>query len=194
MTQPALPRRGPGVAIYAGAALIAVSLLAVVAGVGWGTRAIAETAASTTLLAAPGEATMPLDVGDYALWTADGDYLFEAAVTITGPSGPVPAEGEPETEGTTTLSRDDRTFNPQVGFTVPSSGTYTVAVDDTASATQVLIGPAPDVVSRDLVIVAIWIIGAGLVAVSGLILLLIGRAKRRPVPRPHPLAEQAHGG
>lgn len=183
MTRPGAAGARPRGFLVAGIVVVVVSVLAIGGSIVWWTLAASTLAEDAAVLSVPGQVTTMLEAGDHALWTPDGEFLTTSEVTITGPPGGVRPVGEPETEGTTTLIKGVRTFSPQVGFTVPSSGSYTVRVDDAAFAHEILVGPAPATVDRALVVAAISFAAAVLGAVGGLILLSIGIVKRLEAKR-----------
>ena len=175
---PAAPAKPKG-AFVTGIVMMVLSFVVFVACVTWGTITIAGVATNSPVFTAPGETTATLDAGDHAIWTPrDGEFLFADQVTITGPSGEVPGTDYYGSDTTVSITKGSRTFTPEVTFSAPTSGTYTVEVGEGGPTTEVLVGPPTSAVTGPFVVIAAAFGFSFLVGTIGLILLIVGLVKR----------------
>jgi hypothetical protein len=176
---PAAAPAKPKGAFITGIVLMVVSFVVFVACVTWGTITIAGVATNSPVFTAPGETTATLDAGDHAIWTPrDGEYLFADQVTITGPNGEVPGTDYFGGDATVSITKGTKTFTPEVTFSAPTSGTYTVEVGEGGPTTDVLVGPPTSAVTGPFVVIAGAFGFSFIVGMIGLVLFIVGLVKR----------------
>ena len=122
---------------------VAISLLvlgvvaAIVAGVGLANGLI-HTLDNATLVSGPGTVQVQCRTGTYLLYVENGSPAVSglpSSVVVTGPGGAaVPLQAQAATE---TVTRFGQRFSGQLGFSVDTAGSYTVAVH-TAGASLVV--------------------------------------------------------
>jgi hypothetical protein len=178
----------PKAALVVGAVLVIVSVVVFAAGIVWGVLAVNTTVSDAEVFRSPGETTVVLDGGDHALWTPEGGGSLAAAdVTINGPTGAVPASDYVSANANVTTAKGGETYVPDIIFTAPVSGAYTVVVGPGGPAVDVLVGPSTETITRSFVVIAVSIGVAGLVGLVGVVVLIVGlvqRTRGRPPARP----------
>jgi hypothetical protein len=169
-----------------GIVLVVLAIVIFVACLIWGTTKIVTAASDSPVIDAPGETTTTLEAGEHALWTPiDGEFLFADDVTITGPSGEVRGTDYfSSSSGSVTLTKGTQSFSPEVTFTAPTTGAYTVEVLESGPTTDVLVGPPPSTVTQAFAIIAVAFVLAGIIGLIGLILFIVGLVKRGKAKRP----------
>ena len=188
MTQPVPAPKKPKGMLLTGIVLMVLSVVVFIGGIVWGGVAVATSVSDSPVLAAPGEITTTLEAGEHALWTpVSGSYLFADDVTITGPSGEVTGTDYFATSGAVTVTKGRTSYSPEVTFTAPTTGSYTVVVAESGPTTDVLVGPPTDIVGGTFIVIAVAVGVASLIGLIGLILLIVGvvqrgRAKRAGQP------------
>ena len=132
---------------------VAISLLvlgvvaAIVAGVGLANGLI-HTLDNATLVSGPGTVQVQCRTGTYLLYVENGSPAVSglpSSVVVTGPGGAaVPLQAQAATE---TVTRYGQRFSGQLGFSVVTAGSYTVAVH-TAGASLV-VAPSFTTIARE---------------------------------------------
>lgn len=179
MTQPAAVPAKPKGAFLTGIVLMVLSFVIFIGCVLWGVVTTAGTASSAPVFTAPGQVTTTLDAGDHALWTpTTGEFLFADEVTITGPSGEVTGTDWFADSGTVTITKGSTSYSPEVVFNAPTSGSYTVVVDEGGPDTDVLVGPPTSAVTRVFVIIAASFGVSLVLGLTGLVFFIVGLTKR----------------
>jgi len=200
MTQPVPAPKKPKGMLITGIVLVVLSIIVFIGGIVWGGVAVATSVSDSPVFSAPGEVTTTLDAGEHALWTpVSGSFLFADDVTITGPGGEVTGTDYFATSGSVSVTKGNTSYSPEVTFTAPTTGSYTVVVAEGGPATDVLVGPPSGIVGDTFVIIAAALGIASLIGVIGLILFIVGlvkrgRAKRAGQPPMGPGGYGAPGG
>ncbi len=180
--QQTTPRsRGKG-ALITGVVLLVIGLVAVVVGIILTTRAastVLDNARIAAAQTAPATLTSQLDGGTtYAVYQAidgiDGSTTAQPAdITVTGPSGTVAVT---KTDGTAeTTGADNKIYAEVATFDTPGAGSYSVAVATNGSL--VAVAPALSTAAKGVAWIVAIILGS-LVAVVGVVLIIIGAARR----------------
>ena len=133
----------------------------------------------SVVFAAPGQGTATLDAGEHALWTpSEGLILPAEDVTITGPGGDVAVVQYISASTKVTITKGSTSYSPDVTFTAPTTGSYTIEVAESAPSLDVLVGPPTDFVGDTFIVIAASFGVATLIGVIGLILLIVGLVQR----------------
>lgn len=186
--QTAPPPVKPKGMLIAGVVLVVLSIVVFVGPTVWATVSIASTADDAPAFETPGTVTTTLEAGEHAIWT-NSAYLAPDEVTITGPTGEVTSTDYTGGEGVASLTRDGTSFSPEVTFDAPTTGSYTVTVDERGPSTDVVVGPPANAFTTAFATVAIAFVASSLIGLIGVILFIIGlvrrsRAKRQQGPPP----------
>ena len=180
----AAPAKKPKGLLVTGIVLLVASIVIFIGGIVWGAVSVATAVSDSPVFRSPGQVTTTLEAGEHALWTPDdGEFLFADDVTITGPGGDVTATTYFSTNTTVSVTKGSTTYTPEVTFTAPSTGSYTVVVAPSGPSTDVLVGPSTDVVGNTFVIIAASFGVASLVGIIGVILIIVGLVQRGRVKR-----------
>jgi hypothetical protein len=141
---------------------------------------VVRTLLTSPTTAAPGRIQMHLGRGDYVVFEGDdptgGPVTINASqVTVAAPNGaPVPVHDVDHTE---TITRGSQTFTAAVGFTAPARGTYDITFATNQRHRVVVARSIADTFHT----VVGWIAAgavAGLILVTGLVLLIVGIVRR----------------
>lgn len=197
MTQPVPAPKKPKGMLITGIVLVVLSIIVFIGGIVWGGVAVATSVSDSPVFAAPGEVTTTLDAGDHALWTPrNGAFLFADDVTITGPSGEVTGTDYFQTSGAVEITKGSTTYTPEVTFTAPTTGSYTVVVAESGPTTEVLVGPPSDIVGDTFIIIAAAFGVASVIGIIGLILFIVGLVQRGRAKRAGqtPMGPGGYGG
>jgi hypothetical protein len=200
MNQPVPAPKKPKGMLITGIALVVLSVIVFIGGIVWGAVTVATSVSDSPVFSAPGEITTPLDAGEHALWTpVNGSFLFAEDVTITGPSGEVTGTDYIATSGSVTVTKGSESYSPEVTFTAPSTGSYTIEVAESGPSTDVLVGPPSDIVGSTFIIIAASFGIATLIGLIGVIRFIVGlvqrsRANRSGQPPVGPGGYGAPGG
>ena len=187
MTYPAPVAKKPKGALITGIVLVVLSVVVFIAGIVWGGVKVATTVSDSPVFATPGQVTTTLDAGEHALWTpTTGLTLPPAAVTVTGPSGEV-TTSRYSSSTSVTVTKGSDSYSPELTFNAPTTGSYTVVVDDIGGTTDVLVGPPPGIVGDTFIVIAAAFGVASLIGLVGVVLFIIGlvarsRAKKAAQP------------
>jgi hypothetical protein len=168
---------------------LALILVGVVVAVSGGTEGITKIVKAVTspVLTTPASIQRHLRSGDYEIYVSTDVVasISPAQVTVTGTDGQV----VPVTEigfSNNTLSRGSTSYVPQLRFHISDGGDYLVHVGGPAGVPFILSNSLSDLARHVAVWFGLLILGV-LVAIVGVVLMIVGIARRR---RPQPPATQ----
>jgi hypothetical protein len=186
MTNVETPRAptAPGPSLWISIALIVTGVAVGIAGLVGGIAPFVRAVTASTRFDAPNIVRMHLDRGPYVIYehTSSSPFSFDDRVTITAANVTVtdPGGANVEVFDRTTpesLSNQGDRFVGAVRFDAPSSGEYTVAVRNTPAVTILVARPFTTTIKHALVWFAFAALG-GLLALTGIILLIVGSTRR----------------
>jgi hypothetical protein len=180
------PKPGPPLSVS-----LLIVVLGIVLAVAGGTEGISKIVRAVTspVLVTPADIHRHLGSGTYEIYVSDDVIapINPADITVTSAGGlriPINVVGSSSTQ---TLTRDGRSYNGEVTFTVSNPGDYEVLVGGRSGVPFILSNSLGDIVRHAVLWLALLGFGV-LIAVLGGVLVIIGSVRRHRARNPRQAA------